>query len=471
MPAAMRYVTPDDPSRFSLGNTLNNATEERRLLTESFTKAEKYYEGIQPKPLAVDEDGIDDNVIINITKQAVDRTLSFLFPSPFRLVTDPARENTPEEALLNDTLDANGGPMFWDGVAYNGALAGHNFVRVLPVDPDNEKNPEFPRLLNYAPGSVIAYWKADDKDKVLWYEVKWSALGDNYLQDIRRSDDGNSWLIDTYIQRKGTGRFELTGDQEVWPYRLSPIVDWPHIPMTNKYYGKSEVTIDQTQLNDSINRTASDISRILRFHAFPKTIGIGLNAEDIQQTAIDGFWTTENPEANIFNLEMRSDLASSMTMLQYLSDAHLAQARVVIMRGTVKDFQRVTNTGIRAVFLDMIAKNQLLRASYGEAIQRIAQRILLLGGYQPIRPDVMWPDPLPTDDTEAINTLAIERNLNIVSHETASKKRGYDWEEEKSQLEEEMNLEFLKPAVPPAGGGGGKDGSAPMKSDKNEVKR
>lgn len=473
MPAAMKYVTPDDPTRFSIGNQLNTSNEERRLLAEVFERAEKYYEGRQPKPLSVDEDGIDDNIIVNLTKQAVDRTLSFLFPSPFRLVTDPARENSPEEQYLNDTLNTNGGPVFWDGVAYNGALAGHNFVRILPPDPDNERNPDFPRLVNYVPGSVIAYWKADDKERVLWYEVRWTALGDNYLQDIRRSDDGNSWVIETFLQRKGTGRFEPMGGPEVWPYRLSPIVDWPHIPMTNRFYGKGEVTGDQTQLNDSINRTISDMSRILRFHAFPKTVGIGINSEDIQETAIDGFWTTENPEANIFNLEMRSDLASSMNMLQYLSDAHLAQARVVIMRGTVKDFQRVTNTGIRAVFLDMIAKNQLLRASYGEAIQRIAQRILLLGGYSPIRPDVMWPDPLPTDDTEAINTLAIERNLNIVSHETASKKRGYDWEEEKSQQEDEMDLEFLKPVVMPAASGGKdvSDGSAPGKSDKNEVKR
>jgi hypothetical protein len=452
-----------------MGNTLNTSNEERRLLAEKFIKAENYYEGDQPKPLAVDEDGVDDNVIINITKQAVDRTLSFLFPSPFRLVTDAATDNTPEEQYLNDTIGANGNMIFWDGVAYNGALSGHNFVRVLPPDAENERNSEFPRLINYKPGSVIVYWKADDKERVLWYEVRWDALGDNYVQDVRRADVGKAWVIDTYMQAKGTNRFELQSS-EAWPYPLSPIVDWPHIPLSNKYYGKGEVTLDQISLNNSINRVASDISRILRFHAFPKTVGIGISAEDIQPTAVDGLWTTENPEAEIFNLEMKSDLASSMGMLQYLSEAHLSQARVVIMKGTVKDFQRVTNTGIRAVFLDMIAKNQLLRSSYGEAIQRIAQRILSLGGYAANRPDVLWPDPLPTDDTEAVNTVAIERNLNIVSHETASKKRGYDWEEEKAQMTEEAKLEIF--SVPKPAEKDDKDGgSAPIKSDKNEVKR
>lgn len=467
MPAAMSYVPPNDPSRFIIGNALNTSNEERRLLAEQFEKAEKYYDGDQPKPLSIGEDGVDDNVIVNLTKQAIDRTLSFLFPSAFRLVTDTAAENTPEEQYLNDAIDANGGMVFWDGVAYNGALSGHNFVRILPVDPENERNGSFPRLINYKPGTVISYWKADDKEKVLWYEVRWDALGDNYIQDVRRSDGGaKTWTIDTYIQRKGTNRFEQTGT-EIWPYPLSPIVDWPHLPQSNRYYGKGEATQDQMSLNNSINRVTSDMARILRFHAFPKTIGIGINAEDIQPTAVDGLWTTENPDANIFNLEMRSDLASSMHMLQYLSEAHLAQARVVIMRGTVKDFQRVTNTGIRAVFLDMIAKNQHIRGSYGEAIQRISQRVLALGGFAPIRPDVIWPDPLPTDDTEAVNTIAIERSLNIVSRETASKKRGYDFDEEKQQMGEEAKLDMFNPAKSDASG----DGAAPIKTDKNEVKR
>lgn len=459
MPAAMKYVEPNDKARFSIGTALNGAQEERRLLQEQYNRAEKYYDGDMPKPLALGEDGVDDNVIVNIVKQAVDRTMSFLFPSPFRLITDYRLENTPQEQYLNDTLIANGGPLFWDGVAYNGALAGHNFLRVLPPDPTNEKNPSFPRLINYTPGSVIVYWKADDKEKVLWYEIKWEALGDSYLQDVRRNEDGANWVIDTYKQTKGTSRFELV-ETEVWPYPLSPIIDWPHIPMTNKYYGKSEVTPDQMQLNNSVNRIASDISRILRFHAFPKTIGIGISAEDIQPTAVDGLWTSENPEANIYNLEMRSDLASSMAALQYLSDAYLAQARVVIMRGTVRDFQRVTNTGIRAVFLDMIAKNQLLRSVYGEAIQRTAQRILMLAGFPAIRPDIIWPDPLPQDDTEAVNTLAIERNMSIVSRETASKKRGYDWDEELEQMNKESALDLFKAPV---------GGSAPMKTDKNEI--
>lgn len=484
MPPAMSYLPPDNPKRYSgsSGMSLNGANEERRLLEEHFLKAEKYYEGDQPKPLGIPEDGVDDNVIVNVTKQAVDRTLSFLFPAPFRLVTDVRLDNSPQEAFLSDVLLANGGEVFWDGVAYNGALAGHNFVRVLPVDPDNERNSTLPRLVNYAPGSVIAYWKADDKEKVLWYEIKWQAMGDNYVQDVRREKivsvgvdekafDG--WVIDTYQQIKGTSRYTLL-TTEYWPYALCPIVDWPHIPQTNKFYGSGEVSTDQMQLNNSINRVMSDMSRILRFHAFPKTIGIGINAEEIQPTSVDGLWTTENSEANIFNLEMKSDLASSMNMAQYLSDAFLAQARVVIMRGTVKDFQRVTNTGIRAVFLDMIAKNQLIRSVYGDAIQRIAQRLLLLGGFAPVRPDIIWPDPLPQDDTEAVNTLAIERGLRIVSRETASKQRGYDWDDEKSMMENEAKLEMFQSPESNAGGSAGDgagstDGSALGKTDKNRV--
>jgi hypothetical protein len=154
-------------------------------------------------------------------------------------------------------------------------------------------------------------------------------------------------------------------------------------------------------------------------------------------------------------------------MLQFLNDAMLMQARVVIMRGTVKDFQRVTNTGIRAVFLDMIAKNQLLRWNYGTGIQEISRRILMLNGMDfSRRPDVIWPDPLPEDDTETVNALSLERAMKIVSRKTVSQKRGYIWKEQLKQMEDEEKNEIF--AMPEPGQG---SGAAPAKTDKNEIKR
>jgi hypothetical protein len=55
------------------------------------------------------------------------------------------------------------------------------------------------------------------------------------------------------------------------------------------------------------------------------------------------------------------------------------------------------------------------------------------------RPDVIWADPLPSDDTEIINALAIERNLGLVSLEQAIRERNRNAEEQINQMRREIN--------------------------------
>lgn len=462
MPSALQYIRADDASRWQE----YDSDMERRHRAEVFETNEKYYDGEHFKPLMVtEEDPVDDNVVINITKQAIDRTLSFVFPDMPRMVLDADENVTPEEEYLDATFRYNGGSVFLTSVAYNGALSGHCFVRIIRPDPLDEDGGRYPQLVNIHPKNIVAYWNAENMREVLWYELRWASGKSYYLQDIVFRKELRQWHTYTYVQEKGTSHWTLVGDQpQIWDSPLGPIVHWQHLPNVNAFYGTPEATKDQIRLNDAVNRVASDVSRIIRYHAAPRTIGVGLSAEEINETAIDGFFTVDNPDANIYNLEMKSDLGSSMNFLDILIHNHLQQSRVVIMRGTVKDFQRVTNTAIRAVFLDMIAKNQILRWNYGDALQRIAQRILMIGGYGANRrPNILWSDPLPSDDTELVNAIAIERNLKLVSQETASKLRGYDWNSEKERMEREAELVFNQNKE--------STGAAPIKQDVNEVRR
>lgn len=456
MPEATRYLLPNDKERRQLERFENSERNARR---DKFKEAEDYYEGNQREPLIIEDDEPNDNIIVNVTKQAVDRTLSFLFPDmPALRLTPEVDEETEEEEFLRRSWEWNNGPVMLNNIAYNGALSGHNFVRVLPA----KVGELFPRLVNIHPRMIVAYWQADDKDNVLWYEMGWTSGQTDYLIDFVNNQETSNWSIIEYSRPSG-GQWTETKNT-LWNFPLSPIYHWQHLPNANNFYGRPEASNDQLRLNDGINKVASDINRILRIHAFPKTIGTGFEATAVQPTAVDSFWTIPNADAEIFNLEMQSDLQSSMNMLTYLNDALLMQARVVIMRGTVKDFQRVTNTGIRAVFLDMIAKNILLRWQYGTAIQELSRRMLMVNGMEFLsRPDIIWADPLPEDDTEAINTLAIERGLNIVGHKTASQKRGYVWDEQKAEMQAESKMEFLNPMQA--------QGAAPAKTDQNEVKR
>jgi hypothetical protein len=55
-----------------------------------------------------------------------------------------------------------------------------------------------------------------------------------------------------------------------------------------------------------------------------------------------------------------------------------------------------------------------------------------------------WTDPLPTDPRETAETLMIERDMGIVSKETAATERGRKWEQEKERIESEPEPESVE---------------------------
>jgi hypothetical protein len=208
------------------------------------------------------------------------------------------------------------------------------------------------------------------------------------------------------------------------------------LPNPVGFYGRDE--LPHAELNDAINRVASDVSRILRFHAYPRTIGTGFEAGTVQATAIDDFWTIPNENARVFNLEMGSDLTASMRFLQTLTEAFLGESRVNILNGDPQNVKGVTNLAIRALYMDMIAKNEVLRRHYGRGIQDLSQRLLMLGGRRfDVAPTVHWGDALPMDQREAVEIVARQVDVGVLSKESAAAKLGLDADRELAKVVEE----------------------------------
>lgn len=413
-----------------------------------YDQVRNYYDGKMKKFLDVKEDEPDDNVIINKVKQVIDRTVSFLFPAFPNLQLDPdVTEETPDEEWLEHLWNANGGIALAHDMALVGAMAGHVYVRIMP--PDLSQGDEFPQILVLDPKQIQTYWQADNMRRVVWHELRWSVTTANKVQDyvIDFVNEGTQWRIIQYENGQGIANWNVTAEA-IWKYQLPPIVHWKHLPNPRNFYGNPEFTMSQLELNDKINLIGSENNRINRYHASPKTVATGTSADDIQETAIDEMWSVENPDAKVYNLEMQSDLMSSINQLKILSDEFLAESRVVILQGTVKDFQRVTNAGVRTVFIDMLSKNTILRWNYGKAIQMISRVAAMVGGKgSDVVPIVEFVDPLPTDQTETANVAALELQMKLASHQTLSVKRGYKWETEVKKMEEEQKMEIFNPVL------------------------
>ena len=421
MPAALGYAPNDSALREA-------ADAELRARRVAYQRACDYYNGLHKRHLSARSGESDDNVVINLVRQAIDRTVSLLVPR-FPALDVPSRPEA--NSALNQLWQANGGARFLAKLAKQGCLSGQVFVRVRAPELPTAA----PRLLALNPANCLAFWRADDYEDVLWYELHWSHGRANYRQELVRDADG--WLIQTW-QDDGSGWRRV--ERALWSYALPPIITWQHQSAPNAFYGQPEVS--NFALNDRVNKLMSDVARILRYHAAPRTVGIGFEARDLTPTAINTLWTIPKADAKVFNLEMHTDLASSMNAIEYLTRAFLAEQRVVVLDGAVADWQRITNLGVRALYMDALFKTEELRRSYEIGLQQISQVMRLLAGEAdyaaPIR--VTWSDPLPTNVAEVVDVLARELSLGIVSRQTAARERGRDWTAESARMAAERAI-------------------------------
>lgn len=423
MPAANEYIT--DPNSQEFKKQRDIAADELRKRAELFNRNWKYYSGEHKKWLKVTADGISDNVILNLCKQAVDRKVSFLFPEMPQIILNEDGTQDATEQQLADDWTANGGAALLSEMATTGSIMGHVVARVTT---------DF-KIINLLPTNVIIWWNADNFREVLWYEIQWTANGDEWRQDV--VPDGATWLLRTFV-KKGSG-WQLSMD-EVWPYELSPLVSWPHKRNPKQHYGDDE--FGHAVLNDMVNLTASNVAKILRFHAHPLTV------TDDKSLGKDSFIESGPSKLlkvgdgkRVWNVEMQSDLTSSMNFLSLLIGMFNEQSKVVTLPADLRVFSNVTNFGIRAAFLPMSDDNERMQRSYGWGIAEISKRLLMLRGVALDRePMIRWSEALPVNQAEATNTLVTQYNAGFTSRKQASESLGYNWNQVQADNSEDAQF-------------------------------
>lgn len=457
MPAATRYVPPTSSER---GQFTDAVARERINRKVAYQNALRYYEGHHSQPIKVEDDEPDDNVIINMVKMTADRTVSFLFPAMPRFIIDPATiDDTPEEAWLKQFFMANGGLRSLTKLALRGFLSGHCFVWIKPI-PANEKGKRrFPSFKVLDPTAVTIYWRADDAEDVIWYEIRYLEGTTPVIKDFVR-EAFDRWVIYTYkgapLDRndqaipaslynidmidfanttfKEEGKFVHTSE-------IPPIIDFPHLPHPKDYYGLHEVGASEVSLQDTINRIASEMNRIIRENADPVDVLTGSSPDEIEYDG--GIVAIGNPNARVTRLEMKSDLENVSNQLDKLMETYLAVARVVLLKGDAKDLQRVTNASVRTLFLDAIAKNAIIQDSYGHGLSSLAKVALMMAyadgliaaNPQDLPVTVRFGTPLPTDLLEVANINGMALAGKYMSRATAATLLNLDWGFEMAAME------------------------------------
>jgi hypothetical protein len=393
-----------------------------------------YYSNKFPKPLVSDPSVRDDNVVINLVRRIINQAVSlFMGVQPTIELYDGPSDEPSDEVLAawTATTTANNLPIFLHSVALMGAISGHCFCKVLPP----EKEGGVPRWVLLDTSMVTAFWRADDVSKPVAYMIAWEAGRTIYRQDIFFDETAQAWFVRDL--HKPTNKPHWVEDSLLeWTASYSPIIDWKNLPSLNTYYGEPDLL--DADLNLHVNFLASDVLRIIDVHAHPKTIGVGVEASQVQPTAVNGFWAIPNPDAKVYNLEMTSDLAATLNFFGQLQKLFFAEGRGVdLLAFTTSGPQYLSNFFLRTIFKDALDKLDTKRNLYRNGITAVFALGMEMLGYA-VTVDIEWADSLPLNDEEEVSGIEKEMGLGILSRQTAAGLRGRDWEVEQVRMAEEQ---------------------------------
>lgn len=425
-------------------------TVDDQARAQAMVEAWTAYRGQLPDALKVPRNQVNDNVKTNRCAPVVDKGVSWLFGKPVTIRVS-ANSGTQSEsatgagdtvadaktAQAQDWLDgcmkANRLLMLLQKYATNGAVCGTPFLMMHPDRPmANPQGEDYPRLTLLDPATVTVKTAPDDVDLVECYIIEYrivtgSATGwrrkvikrvdpDGLAsQSVTGYDRDDSWEITDYTRAADSAFWSPTG-QTKWPYPFPPILHNQNLPNPNEFWGAPDLTRDLIDLNRALNFVQSNTARILKFHAHPKTWVKGARGSEID-TSIDNVIAFQNPAAEIGNLEMHSDLKSSMEFATSLRASMDELSRVPgAALGRLEDFPKgaVSGTAIRLLFEALTEKTESKRLLYGGMLEDLCMRLLWLAGFgQGVEVTLHWDDLLPVDDLLAAQAAVAYQQVGV----------------------------------------------------------
>ncbi len=409
---------------------LADATGDDAARIQAISAAWDAYFGRLPKPLKVRPGQSDDNVAVNYCRMIVDKGVSFLFGQDVRFELDET-EQTAQEAWLQECWQANRGMVTLQKLALSGAMAGHAFAKIVPGRP-------LPRVVILDPASVRVHWDPEDLDKVVQYVIQYSSIDYRtskvvaFRQRIEQQDNGRWRIIDELSESGGPWRLRT---DTVWPWTWPPVVDCQNLPNPNEFWGVGDLEADVVQLNQSINFVLSNLNRIIRFHAHPKTWGRGFTATQLN-VGVDETIVLPAADAELHNLEMQSDLGSSIALYERLREGLHQVTRVPeVATGKLNNAGALSGVALHILYQPLIEKTEVKRRTYGELLVELNRRMLALAGYgEEHRTIIHWPELIPSDPFQEAQTAALYQQLGV-SSDTLLQRLGFDPDLEREKRE------------------------------------
>lgn len=403
-----------------------------------------YRTGNQRRQIATKPGQHDDNLALNFTGLVIDRSVTLLFGEGVEFDLPGEDENNPAADYIAGTWNVNKKSILLHNLALLGAEQGTCYLKLMP-GAITKQGQEYVRLMAIDPALVTMDTHPDDLEDVIRYVIQYVTRDLDGTEVARKQvierstpDDGPTvfwWVRDYISSQKTSGRWALI-TEESWPYSFAPMIHWQNLPDPTQAYGVPDVTDDVIEAQDKLNFVASNISKIIRLYAHPQRYGRNLGVGSQLELGPDKMPNFSGPDAEILQLDPVDDLTSSQAFMLTLRQALFDITQTVDISSMADKLGALTNFGLRVLYRDALAKLETKRSLYGEALVEVNRRLLVLGGFgdEPEAGDIIWPDILPSNEQEEVTGLTFDLDRGLVSKQTVSEKRGYNWEYEQERM-------------------------------------
>lgn len=414
--------------------------------------ARRYRLGVHPAQLRVRPNQFDDNITMNFAGLVVARSVSQMLGRGLSFDFEGETE-TDQEVYCKAFWDANKQEILLHRAALAAAEAGTGYLFIIPDGVIGADGQSYPRLCVVDPAFVEMESLPEDHEVVIRYIIQYKFTGPDGKERARRRviehnapetledgtiEGGNTWtIIDWENSSEYNNKWTRVGQTD-WPYDFPPMIHWQNLPAIGTPYGESDIPFDVLRLQDRINFSASNLSKIVRLFAHPKTWGKFMGDTPKVQLGPDDMPNFNNEKAEINQLPPVGDLSAALDVFKSQRQAFFDVTRSVDIDSIHDKLGALTNFGLRVLYQDNLAKIGTKRELMGDALEEINRRVQVLAGFATTVPArIIWPDFLPENEGENVEQERVLVEMRVKSRQSVAEGRGLDWETEQERMQGE----------------------------------
>jgi hypothetical protein len=421
------------------------------------------------------------NLVANYARTIVDKGVAFLVGRGLGFAVEPTRPRRtgarglpvlatgggpPDadderaqaaEALLYDVADSCDLDVVDLQCALNAAVLGDAVYKVFWDAARRQV-----RVVAVDPGGFFATWRPDDVATLERVDVAYGLTADQALQvyGVRADPRTGAEVVESWTPteyRVEVARQVVRNGPN--PYSVIPFVHVANEPAPGSFWGRSDLA-DVVPLNRELDERFSDQADVIRFHADPPIIFRGVEDHDSLTVGPGTVWDVPR-DADVKLLEWQGQPAAVQDHINQVLRALYETAETP--RTAFGDSGRLlSGVALETELRPLIQKTQRKRLRWSAALRQRTRLIWAVaeavgaappGSFAGLRPRVIWPSMMPSDDAQEVRN-----NVQLVAAGLRSRRTAMDLlgteapESELQRVQEEMNT--IGPAQSPTPNGG-----------------